>query len=108
MLKEANGDTWSQTMVDGVDARRLPRRPQREISLWLIGSKTGADGQPLLLATEVSERGRNLVADRELEGGGPARPAGRAGEREVPARGTRFAQNWLMGNLGPFLSLARR
>ena len=67
MLKEANGGTWSQTMVDGVDAENSFRAARNvEISLWLIGSKTGADGQPLLLATEVSERGRNLVVDREL------------------------------------------
>jgi hypothetical protein len=67
MLKQANGDTWDQTMIDGVNAENSFRAARNfEISLWLISSKTGPDGQPLLLATEISDRGRNLVADREL------------------------------------------
>ena len=67
LLKQANGDTWEQNMLDGVSAENSYRAARNfEISLWLISSKTGPDGQPLLLATEISERGRNLLVDREL------------------------------------------
>jgi len=110
MLKEANGGTWSQTMVDGVDAENSFRAARNvEISLWLIGSKTGADGQPLLLATEVSERGRNLVIDRELSKV-VARLDLLAAQADEKYRRAAldFTQGWMLGNLGPFLSLARR
>ncbi|RZM01861.1 MAG: hypothetical protein EOP73_11585 [Variovorax sp.] len=110
MLKEANGGTWSQTMVDGVDAENAYRVARNvEISLWLIGSKTGADGQPLLLATEVSERGRNLVVDRELSKV-VARLDLLAAQADEKYRRAAldFTQGWMLGNLGPFLSLARR
>ena len=110
MLKQANGDTWEQTMVDGVNAENSYRAARNmEISLWLIGSKTGADGQPLLLATEISERGRNLVVDRELSKV-VARLDLLAAQADEKYRRAAldFAQGWLLGNLGPFLSLARR
>jgi hypothetical protein len=110
MLKEANGGTWSQTMVDGVDAENSYRTARNvEISLWLIGSKTGTDGQPLLLATEVSERGRNLVIDRELSKV-VARLDLLAAQADEKYRRAAldFTQGWLLGNLGPFLPLARR
>ena len=110
MLKEANGGTWSQTMVDGVDAENSYRTARNvEISLWLLGTKVGADGQPLLLATEVSERGRNLLVDRELSKV-VARLDLLAAQADEKYRRAAldFAQGWMLGNLGPFLSLARR
>lgn len=109
MLKEANGNTWEQTMVDGVNAENSYRAARNiEISLWLIGSKTGADGQPLLLATEISERGRNLVVDRELSKI-VARLDLLAAQADEKYRRAAldFAQGWIMGSLGPFLSLAK-
>jgi hypothetical protein len=109
MLKEANGNTWEQTMVDGVNAENSFRAARNiEISLWLIGSKTGADGQPLLLATEISERGRNLVVDRELSKI-VARLDLLAAQADEKYRRAAldFAQGWIMGSLGPFLSLAK-
>ncbi|RYF40229.1 MAG: hypothetical protein EOO27_47990, partial [Comamonadaceae bacterium] len=55
MLKEANGGTWEQKMLDGTDAENAYRAARNiEISLWLLGSRAGADGQPLLLSTEIS------------------------------------------------------
>ena len=110
MLKQANGDTWEQTMVDGVNAENSYRAARNmEISLWLIGSKTGADGQPLLLATEISERGRNLVVDRELSKI-VARLDLLAAQADEKYRRAAldFAQGWIMGSLGPFLSLAKQ
>ncbi|MGJ7487988.1 hypothetical protein ACSFA2_22185 [Variovorax sp. LT2P21] len=109
MLKEANGNTWEQTMVDGVNAENSYRAARNiEISLWLIGSKTGSDGQPLLLATEISERGRNLVVDRELSKI-VARLDLLAAQADEKYRRAAldFAQGWIMGSLGPFLSLAK-
>jgi len=109
MLKQANGDTWSQNMIDGISAENAYRAARNfEISLWLIGSKTGADGQPLLLATEISERGRNLVVDRELSKI-VARLDLLAAQADEKYRRAAldFAQGWIMGSLGPFLSLAK-
>ncbi|RYF33761.1 MAG: hypothetical protein EOO26_06985 [Comamonadaceae bacterium] len=110
MLKEANGGTWEQKMLDGTDAENAYRAARNlEISLWLLGSKTGADGQPLLLATEISERGRNLVADRELSKV-TARldlMAAQADEKYRRAA-LEFSQNWILGSLGPLLSMVKQ
>jgi hypothetical protein len=110
MLKQANGGTWEQTMLDGVDAENSYRAARNvEISLWLIGSKTGPDGQPLLLATEIGERGRNLVVDRELSKV-VARLDLMAAQADEKYRRAAldFTQGWFMGSLGPFLSLTSR
>lgn len=110
MLKQANGDTWAQTMLDGVDAENSYRAARNvEISLWLISSKTAADGRPLLYATEISERGRNLVVDRELSKV-VARLDLLAAQADEKYRRAAldFSQNWLLGSLGPFLSMVQR
>ncbi|WP_422086567.1 hypothetical protein [Variovorax sp.] len=107
MLKQANGDTWDQTMIDGVNAENSFRAARNfEISLWLISSKTGPDGQPLLLATEISERGRNLVADRELSKV-VARLDLLAAQADEKYRRAAldFGQNWIMGVVMPFFTL---
>jgi hypothetical protein len=107
MLKQANGNTWQETMIDGVNAENSFRAARNvEISLWLIGSRTGPDGQPLLLATEISDRGRNLVVDRELSKV-VARldlMAAQADEKYRRAA-VDFSQNWFLGSLGPFFSM---
>lgn len=110
MLKQANGGTWAQTMLDGVDAENSYRTARNfEISLWLIGSRTAADGQPLLLSTEISERGRNLLVDRELSKV-VARLDLLAAQADEKYRRAAldFSQNWMMGSLGPFMSLLKR
>jgi hypothetical protein len=110
MLKEANGNTWEQTMLDGVNAENSFRAARNvEISLWLIHSKTDATGQPLLLATEISDRGRNLLVDRELSKV-VARLDLLAAQADEKYRRAAldFSQNWLLGNLGPFFSMVQR
>lgn len=110
MLKQANGDTWQQTMIDGVSAENAYRAARNfEISLWLLSARQGTDGKPLLLATEISERGRNLVADRELSKvvGRLDLLAAQADEKYRRAA-LDFSQNWLMGSLGPFLAMVER
>lgn len=110
MLKQANGDTWRQTMIDGVSAENAFRAARNfEISLWLLSSKTGPDGQPLLLSTEISGRGRNLVADRELSKV-VARLDLLAAQADEKYRRAAldFSQSWLLGNLGPFFAMVSR
>lgn len=110
MLKQANGDTWQQAMLDGVSAENAWRAARNfEISLWLLGSRTGPDGQPLLLSTEISERGRNLVADRELSKVAARLDllAAQADEKYRRAA-IDFSQNWMLGSLGPFFAMVKR
>ncbi len=109
MLRQANGDTWEQKMLDGVDAENAYRAARNfEISLWLLTSKTGTDGQPLLLATEISERGRNLVADRELSKV-TARLDLMAAQADEKYRRAAldFSQSWILGSLGPLIALVK-
>ena len=109
MLKEANGNTWDQTMIDGVNAENSYRAARNvEISLWLISSKTGPDGQPLLLATEISDRGRNLVTDRELSKV-VARLDLMAAQADEKYRRAAldFSQNLILGSLGPFFAMVK-
>lgn len=109
LVKQANGDTWEQKMLDGVDAENAYRAARNvEISLWLLGSKTGPDGQPLLLATEISPRGRNLVADRELSKVSARLDLMAAQADEKYRRAALdFSQNWLLGSLGPFFAMVK-
>lgn len=110
MLKQANGNTWSQTMIDGVDAENAFRVARNvEISLWLLYAKRDAKDQPLLLSTEVSEQGRNLVVDRELSKVVARLDllAAQADEKYRRA-GLDFSQNWVMGSVAPFLQLVPR
>lgn len=107
LLKQANGNTWQQTMLDGVNAENSYRAARNfEISLWLISSKVGPDGQPVLLATEISDRGRNLVVDRELSKV-IARLDLLAAQADEKYRRAAldFSQNWILGNLGPFFAM---
>jgi len=93
-------------MLDGVNAENSYRAARNvEISLWPIGSKTGPDALPLLLATEIGERGRNLLVDREL-----SKVVARLDLMAAQADETAldFSQNWLLGNLGPFFSMVNR
>lgn len=110
LIKQANGDTWEQTMLDGVDAENAYRAARNfEISLWLLGSRKGPDGQALLLSSEISVRGRNLVADRELSKV-VARLDLLAAQADEKYRRAAldFSQSWLLGSLGPFLSMVSK
>jgi hypothetical protein len=110
MLKQANGNTWSQTMVDGVDAENAFRTARNiEISLWLLYAKRDDKDQPVLLSTEISDQGRNLVADRELSKV-VARLDLLAAQADEKYRRAAldFSQGWLMGSVAPFIQLLPR
>lgn len=110
MLKQANGNTWSQTMIDGVDAENAFRTARNvEISLWLLYARRDAKDQPVLLSTEISDQGRNLVVDRELSKV-VARLDLLAAQADEKYRRAAldFSQGWLMGSVAPFLQLVPR
>ncbi|MBS0450398.1 MAG: hypothetical protein JSS14_03730 [Proteobacteria bacterium] len=110
MLKQANGNTWSQTMIDGVDAENAFRVARNmEISLWLLYARRDGKDQPILLSTEISEQGRNLVVDRELSKV-VARLDLLAAQADEKYRRAAldFSQNWVMGSVAPFLQLIPR
>ena len=110
MLKQANGNTWSQTMIDGVDAENAYRVARNvEISLWMLHGKRDAKDQPVLLSNEISDQGRNLVVDRELTKV-VARLDLLAAQADEKYRRAAldFSQGWLMGSLAPFLQLVPR
>jgi len=110
MLKQANGNTWSQTMLDGVDAENAFRTARNmEISLWLLYARRDAKDQPLLLSTEISEQGRNLVVDRELSKV-VARLDLLAAQADEKYRRAAldFSQSVIMGSMAPFLQLVPR
>jgi hypothetical protein len=107
MLKQANGNTWSQTMLDGVDAENAFRVARNiEVSMWLLYARRDDKAHPLLLSTEISEQGRNLVVDRELSKV-VARLDLLAAQADEKYRRAAldFGQNWLMGSVAPFISL---
>lgn len=110
MLKQANGNTWSQTMLDGVDAENAFRVARNmEISLWLLYARRDGKDQPILLSTEISEQGRNLLVDRELSKV-VARLDLLAAQADEKYRRAAldFSQNWVMGSVAPFLQLVPR
>jgi len=110
MLKQANGNTWSQTMIDGVDAENAFRTARNmEISLWLLYARRDAKDQPLLLSTEISDQGRNLVVDRELSKV-VARLDLLAAQADEKYRRAAldFSQSVIMGSMAPFLQLVPR
>ena len=110
MLKQANGNTWSQTMIDGVDAENAFRTARNvEISLWLLYARRDGKDQPILLSTEISEQGRNLLVDRELSKV-VARLDLLAAQADEKYRRAAldFSQNWVMGSVAPFLQLVPR
>ena len=110
MLKDANGGTWKQTAFDSVDAENAWRAARNvEIALWLLASRTGSDGQPLLLSTEISARGRNLLVDRELSKV-VARLDLLAAQADEKYRRAAldFSQNWLLGSMVPFFAMVAR
>ncbi len=110
MLKDANGGTWNQVLFDGVGAENAYLAARNmEISLWMLSSKRDAEGKLLLLSTEISPSGRNLVADRELSKV-VARLDLLAAQADEKYRRAAldFSQSWLLGGLGPLMVLRQR
>ena len=80
-----------------------------EISLWLLYARRDGKDQPILLSTEISEQGRNLLVDRELSKV-VARLDLMAAQADEKYRRAAldFSQNWVMGSVAPFLQLVPR
>jgi hypothetical protein len=67
MLMEAYGGRTTLYLINGLDAQTMANAAWNiEVAAWLLASRTGADGEPLLLSNEISEKGRNLSFEREF------------------------------------------
>lgn len=67
MLLTAHGGKTSFYLIDALDAQYIYNAARNiEIAAWLLSTRRGAAGQPLLLADEINERERNLSFEREF------------------------------------------
>ena len=67
MLVAAHGGRTRVYLTDSLDAQHLYNAARNiEIAVWLLSSRRGAAGQPLLLADEISGPERNLSFEREF------------------------------------------
>lgn len=55
------------TLVDGLDPQHLYNAARNmEIANWILNSRQGADGKPLLLSNQLDGQGQNLSFEREM------------------------------------------
>lgn len=67
MLITAHNNKTEFYLTDSLDAQYIYNAARNiEIAAWLLSSRRGANGQPLLLADEINERERNLSFEREF------------------------------------------
>ena len=67
MLITAHGGKIAFFLLDGVDPQHLHNAARNiEIAAWMLSQRRNAQGQPLLLADEISPQGRNLSFEREF------------------------------------------
>jgi hypothetical protein len=67
MLRTAHGGKTSFYLTDALDAQYIYNAARNmEIAAWVLSTRRGAAGQPLLLADEINERERNLSFEREF------------------------------------------
>lgn len=67
MLIEVYGGRTQLYLIHGLDAQKLANAAWNiEVAMWLLASRTDAQGQPLLLSNEISSNGRNLSFEREF------------------------------------------
>ncbi len=67
MLVDAYGGRTQLYLVHGLDAQQLANAAYNiEVAAWLLNNRTATDGKPLLLANEISDKGRNLTFEREM------------------------------------------
>ncbi|QJP07548.1 hypothetical protein [Pseudomonas multiresinivorans] len=67
MLMELYGGTTTQHLLSGLDSQKTANAAWNiEVAAWLLASREDAQGQPLLLSNEISEKGRNLSFEREF------------------------------------------
>ena len=67
MLIEVYGGRTQLYLIHGLDAQKLANAAWNiEVAMWLLASRTDAQGRPLLLSNEISTNGRNLSFEREF------------------------------------------
>lgn len=67
MLIVAHGGKTRFTLLDGLEPLHLHNAARNvEIAVWLLATRRTPAGQPLLLADEIGEGGRNLSFEREF------------------------------------------
>ena len=67
MLLDSYGGKTAHYLLDGLDAGKLANASYNvEVAAWLLASRKGSDGKPMLLANELSETERNLTFEREF------------------------------------------
>ncbi|KQP18813.1 hypothetical protein ASF43_29140 [Pseudorhodoferax sp. Leaf267] len=67
MLIVAHGGKTSFNLLDSQEPQHLYNAARNiETAVWLLATRRTATGQPLLLADEMNERGRNLSFEREF------------------------------------------
>ena len=67
MLIEVYGGRTQLYLIHGLDAQKLANAAWNiEVAMWLLASRTDAQGQLLLLSNEISANGRNLSFEREF------------------------------------------
>jgi hypothetical protein len=67
MLIEVYGGRTQLYLIHGLDAQKLANAAWNiEVAMWLLASRTDAQGHPLLLSNEISANGRNLSFEREF------------------------------------------
>lgn len=66
-LVTAHGGKRAFYYLDGIDPQHVYNAARNmEIALWILNTRRGADGQPLLLANEIGPDARNLSYEREF------------------------------------------
>lgn len=67
MLIVAHGDKTEFMLIDGLDAQKLYNAARNiEIASWMLSNRRKANGEPLLLANEITANTRNLSFEREF------------------------------------------
>jgi hypothetical protein len=67
MLITAHGDNTEFYLTSGLDAQSLYNAARNmEIAAWILNSRKGQDGAPLLLANEINTENRNMSFEREF------------------------------------------
>ncbi|MFT3718272.1 hypothetical protein [Pseudorhodoferax sp.] len=67
MLVAAHGGRTHFTLLDSLEPQHLYNAARNvEAAAWLLATRRGADGRPLLLADEIGAQERNLSFEREF------------------------------------------
>ncbi len=67
MLMEAYGGKVPLNLLNGLSPQKLANASLNiEVAAWMLNNRSDAQGQPLLLANEISPKGRNLSFEREF------------------------------------------